>query len=86
MWQKECFMKNRIMRIIGLIAYYLVATLAYRHIIRNMMEGFESGGFADTPAQYVDYFFETVFIQNLLGMVLFSVIIIYELVCIVLKR
>ncbi|MFP4078442.1 MAG: hypothetical protein ACLFUQ_04810 [Candidatus Izemoplasmataceae bacterium] len=79
-------MKHGISRIIGLIMYYLLAYLAYHHVYLGIMEGFETTGFLGGDMTGVTVIFETVLIQNTLGMVLFALVVVYELVMILLRR
>ena len=80
-------MKQRIMSIIGLIVYYVFAYLAYNYVFLTIMGGVEQMNFTGgTFRHIIRVLFETVLIQNALGMVLFATIIVYELIMIALKR
>ncbi|MFW5894920.1 MAG: hypothetical protein ACOCU0_03215 [Bacillota bacterium] len=79
-------MKERISAIIGLTVYYLFAYLAYHYVYLRIMEEFETTGFLGGNLTVLRMIFETVLIQNALGMILFAMVIVYEIIMILLRR
>lgn len=80
-------MKERIMTIVGLVIYYIFAYFVYNLVFVSIMTGFEEADFlGGSIRRIMEVIFETVLIQNALGMVLFATIIVYEIVMILMRR